>query len=581
MEKAQENFILEQLTQYRLCKINNIIPENISTDIISYIFEEKFANGSDMEVLLCIFEKIILSTALKQNKDNSVLYTLSSDINDWITDIKKISVVSNQGFVYNGNILSQGIKVLIKIPQKEINFDFLIREYFIGLTSINKLRYIIPTFVYTLGAFLCSQPYYEGDDIDSGKLYRKSDCEKTIYVMYENIPGETLTDILVSGSISFNDWLGVFCQILLSLEISQREIGFTHFDLHTGNVMIRKNTINYDIALDNICYSISTNHLPVIIDFGTSCVFVENRYVGSYKYMPYRMLNFMVSGYDMYKFLIYSCMYAKSSLSQKIQKLFKFYGTSDPYSIISTGKEGVNNAFETFCSKVTDSIVARYTPLMFLTWIQQKYTKILSKNIKISLRTQYKFLKHSTISFMNEKLSNTNNQNIIDTVELIEECITKYPSYILCKYNMNILENYMHSPIQHILKRLKTFLDHSKDVLIMLDLAKLENVFDIIVPDQLELTQTMDSVLEIPIIWKGVQDKLDAVTNIRNISYENDLEPYLQLYHTILELKLDDKFSDWINRFNSSNIYNFYLKNRLKFSQALRWSKTLRASIVI
>lgn len=585
MEKAQENFILEQLNEYRLCKINNsTTPENISTDILRYILEEKFDNGPDMEAVLCMFEKIILSTALNENKDNNVLYTLSSNINEWITSINKISVISKEGLVYYGNILSQDIKILIKIPRKEIGFNSLLREYFIGLTSINKLRYTIPTFVYTLGAFLCPQPYYDGDAIYSGELCNKEESQKTIYVIYENIPGETLTDILTKDKISFSEWLDIYIQILLSLEIAQREIGFTHFDLHTGNVMIRKDNIKYDITLDNLSYSIYTKHLPVIIDFGTSCVFVENRYVGSSDYMPYRMINFIVPGYDMYKFLVYSSKYAKPFLSKKIRELFKFYGTDDPYDISSTGTNGIKNAFDTFCNKTTDSPVATYTPLMFLNWIRKKYNKILSENIKISPRTQYKYLKYSSTSQQYGKLLNDKNKGERVAIELIEDCIEILPSYILSKYNISILENYnsiISSDIESILNTLKTFLKQSENVLLMIDMTRLEDAFDINIPEQLELTKIMDSVLKIPIVWNEVQDKLDVVANIRNISYERELEPYLQLYYTILELKLEDKFSDWIDRFRVSNIYNFYLKNMVRFSQALRWSKTLRASIVI
>ena len=585
MEEVQQKFILNQLNKYKLSQINTSInPKKLSIDKLSYILNEKFNNGPDMQAVLCLFEKILSSTALDKNKENKVLYTLSSSINQWITDINKLSVISRQGFVYYGNILSHNIKILIKIPRKLLGFDSLLKEYFIGLCSINRLRYILPTFVYTLGGFLCPQPYYEGESLKSGELCKEKNSEQTIYVMYENIPGKTLSDMLGENKISFNEWLEIFVQILLSLEVSQREIGFTHFDLHTGNVMVRKKTFNYDIPIDNLTYSIYSNYLPVIIDFGTSCVCVENRYIGSYQYMGYRMLNFIVSGYDMYKFLVYSSYYANPLLSEQIQKLFEFYDIYDPYNITLTSTTGIKNALDTYCSEVTDSVIAKYTPLMFLNWINAKYHKFLSRNIKITQRTQYKFLKYSTVSYNYGELINNQINGIKDSVELIQDCITVYPSYILCKYNIKILENYntnISSKLENLLNTIKTFLSNSENVLLKLDLTRLENVFDIIIPGQLELMSIMDNVLELPILWSKVDDKLDVIADINNISYEEELKPYLQLYYTILELKLEDKFSDWIIRFRSSNIYNFYLKNRVKFSQALRWSKTLKASIVI
>ena len=62
----------------------------------------------------------------------------------------------------------------------------MIREYFLGLSGINSLRYKIPTFVYTLGAF---------------RLENKN------FVIYEKIMGDTLTYFLERDYFTFENCL--------------------------------------------------------------------------------------------------------------------------------------------------------------------------------------------------------------------------------------------------------------------------------------------------------------------------------------------------------------------------------------
>ena len=63
--------------------------------------------------------------------------------------------------------------------------------------------------------------------------------------------------MIETNEINFNQWLLIFIQTLLGLEVAQREVRFTHFDLHPGNLMIRKkDNFNYTIPLDINTYYI-------------------------------------------------------------------------------------------------------------------------------------------------------------------------------------------------------------------------------------------------------------------------------------------------------------------------------------
>ena len=189
--------------------------------------------------------------------------------------------------------------------------DDMKQEYFIGAKIINKLRYKVPTFMYTLGIFGCD-PF-----VIDGKICTK-DTPKVPFMIAENIPGKTVTDMIESRELSFKSWLNIFMQLLASLELAQRECQFTHYDLHTQNVMVRKvEKMSYCVELGNtIIHFKDVTEIPVIIDFGLASVSDENKHYGSEIGMEkFNILQTMTPGHDMYKFWLSSLYFFMKSHS--------------------------------------------------------------------------------------------------------------------------------------------------------------------------------------------------------------------------------------------------------------------------
>lgn len=586
MEGFQDKFILEQLNMFPICEIkekyiNNL--KEVSTTVIRKILNQKFVNGSDMRAVLCLFDTLFLSTINTTNVRENGLYNLTDHINKLIKRMKKIPVKSSEGFVYITNILSKDIQVIIKVPRTDYGFNQMVREYFIGIKAINKLRYLIPNFVYTLGSFLCPKP------TNSGKICTEK-TQKTAFVLYEKIPGKSLDILLQNNELIFEEWLIIFFQILLSLEVAQREIRFTHFDLHAGNVIIRKkDKFSYVVPLDNITYHINNpENFPVMIDFGISSAYIDNRYIGTFNYAKYGILNFMIPGYDMYKFMIYSVIYTKcTKMRTKIMSLFQFYDKDDPYNVFDDFLQGKNDSIKVaaneYCKEVTFSRIATYTPNMMLKWLWKEFRKELSSKVRISERIQYLPLQYSNTIKEYEDIFNHSNEGREYAIKLVDNCINLRASYVMTKYNKKILENYneyLQSPyLSYRIKSLNIYLKESEG-LIDVDKAMLEKVFNIEVPDQTKLTNTVNNLLEITIRHSNPDNKRNAVSELDIIVYQEKLNPYLQFYFTIFELNLEDKFSDWIYRFRNSELYLFYLKNVNSNERAIRWGQTLLASII-
>jgi hypothetical protein len=583
MESLQEKFILKQLNSYNSTEIycKNIDKlSDLSTCCISKIFNKKnIISGTDMKAVFCLFDILFLSESKTKLREKG-LYDLSKTIKKWIKKMVKISVNSKEGFIYITNF-SSDVQLVVKVAQKSNGLESKLREYFIGIKSINKLRCLIPTFVYTIGSFLYPKP------TKTGKLENNTENENTAFVIYEKIEGETINSFLKKDKLTFKQFLIIFIQLLLGLEVAQREARFTHFDLHTDNVMIRENDLDsYSLNLDMSTYNvINPEFIPVIIDFGAATSFIENRYIGSYDYIKHGMLNFMVPGYDMYKFLVYCARKTTNQeLKQQIISMFLFYGDNDPYNIISKA-EGIDKASNEYCMKTTFSHVSTYTPLMFIEWLFKYYPDELKSSISVCERINYIHLQYSSVTKEYDHIFEYIKEGVHEAIILTEKCITSTPSYVMTKYNINLLERYnddlQSDELNRKIKVLNKYLHRFQDKFIGIDNGMLENVFDIKIPSQKELDLCINNVIGIKIRCPKAIDKEKAVKDLDIIlSYQENLKPHLQFYFTILELNLKEVFSVWIKKFKESRIYLFHIKNIIKNERAKRWSQTLMASIM-
>lgn len=127
-------------------------------------------------------------------------------------------------------------------------------EKFVGLYCVNNILKHIPNFVFTI-------PY---------------NMPNTIFLEY--VEGETLFDYIRSNHFKLNEWVFFMIQILLSISVAQRVCFFTHNDLNSWNIILKKYTteqvFDYLVDVNNI-YRVYTTTVPVILDFDKSHVVFE------------------------------------------------------------------------------------------------------------------------------------------------------------------------------------------------------------------------------------------------------------------------------------------------------------------
>ena len=217
-----------------------------------------------------------------QNELGCVVDALLSDDNltkdffsNYVSDIHKIISDSSYGDVYNilsNDKLHQELFV-IKIP-KSVNIN-IYHEAIIGMLALNKLRDRIPNFMFIYGLFYCSRPLKIPNNIsNTNNSYKICPINGLKYghLVMENIFNSKPLDQILN-SLTTQEFLNIYLQIINALNLAHKEYDFTHFDLHSGNVLIQELTEPILIPLytdsQEIIY-ITTNKLARIIDYGKS-----------------------------------------------------------------------------------------------------------------------------------------------------------------------------------------------------------------------------------------------------------------------------------------------------------------------
>jgi hypothetical protein len=570
LDDIQNKFIIKNKKKNNSCTLNVKYIDKIDTlvpETIAKILDSSSNNGTDMYAILCLFNTLLLSNGTSE---------ISTKIQKWVRNMKKLPINSAEGYVYITDILSDKLQVIVKTPRGNHNNHLLLREYFIGMNALNKLRYIIPTFIYTLGIFSCNST----DEDGNMKIQNMCSDGSNTFVIYERIPGDSMSKLIADNKITWENWLLSFAQILLSLEIAQRECNFTHFDLHTGNVMVKENKkVDYTVPIDNNIYKVSnTNILPVIIDLGMSTAEIDGVTVGSYDFLHVGIKPYMIQGFDMYKFMVYSVNLGNLQLSKRIIDIFKFYDSDDPYNIYKERIAGINRAKSEYCGMVTSSNIATYTPIDMFKWLYKEYSSILTQYITIAPRDTYIYVNYSSSVQIYDNLFDLKDKGREKAIVLAKKCIDNTPSYIVTKYNIMTLSKYnktlesssIKTEINYMEKKLKM----NNDNYISSDMTLLNKLINIKLPNIEKLLEITNEILKIPI--RGYQKYNDILMEelILNTNYQKQINAYLKFYYTIVELQEEKIYASWIKIIEP--IFEFYKNNVDIVTRALRWSDTLK-----
>lgn len=354
----------------------NSIRDRISTvDPTTYknILRERFYDASIMKAAMCTAESIAYMPPLEGGNISANIR-----IKKWIRGLHRINSDTADGYAMKTGLNNTNDTFIIKAPREDKNL-MLLHEYFVGVYGLNKLRTHIPNFAYVLGGFKCSAPII--DDRNDVVAWCNNNDYPVDYVIYENItPGDTLSNIIIKGC-TFDEWLGYYMQILYSLEMAFVSCDFTHYDLHTDNVIIRvvpahlkvkgRFHIPYPTENNQLEY-ISASSVATIIDYGLAHIKYKGRSFGAYDKMHYGVLpNKGFPLFDAYKLLMFSLKYMSevgdNNLFNLAANILKFFNN------VESPQEVLAKQAETYYYLPYTPALANLSIFNLTTYIRQIY----------------------------------------------------------------------------------------------------------------------------------------------------------------------------------------------------------------
>jgi len=403
------------------------------------------------------------------------------------------------------------ITVAVKKPTRKYN---IISEILAGYT-LNPLRGMLPNFMYMYGTV-------------------QSDSE----VLMEYVPGIQLENAF--ADMTEETCIGIFLQLAIALETAQNYCSFTHYDLHTQNILITQDDLTYTVPMGPWDVTVKTHkNIPVIIDFGFTTVHTKHGHHvhnAHNLHEKYGIIGSFVPGYDLYRLLLFSLDFTTRDslpIAKTFAELFRFYGKNDKHNLADNPKQAMKIS-RFYGREGTYSKIASTTPREFVLWIQKTYPKIFDKYVTINDRkTVIPPLSSNNIA-VREKMAEIykDEWESADNMRNIKLCSSHYrDSYLQNSLNFALCQStplYEHlNPILHTFVDRKIGLDNDKQ--------NMQLVLNDEYPDPLPLCrnildrsvgwydeETLKPFLHFHKQWQRLEDAMQMIYTIRQLGKENE-----------------------------------------------------------
>ena len=319
-----------------LDKLSDRLPHLDGVRLKRYV-EDDYANDQVMTAAKCTSQAVVYLSPYDIGHQS-----LNDKIKNHITNLQKIGTISAKGDAFLADLAGGSQFYVVKTAKKRKFSQDLIHETFVGLYGTNNLRKKLLNFAYVYGGFKCSPPLI--GSTGEVQSWCDSNKNKVNYIMYEHVSNSTsLEDFIASGKCTGIDFLNVYLQIIYALRTAEKEIGFTHYDLHTENVLIKTSDDGQPKAIEyeteNGVEYFHSQYLPVIIDYGNSRIEYLNSSYGFNGLIPYFVYPDRSNiFYDLFKLLGFSAALAVEYKNREVYSvcyyLLAWFSSEPPEQII-------------------------------------------------------------------------------------------------------------------------------------------------------------------------------------------------------------------------------------------------------
>lgn len=194
----------------------------------------------------------------------------SASFDDWLEVVKIFPRPGKQGLVGLVKSKKNGMLFVFKISQ---HLNYLVQQELTIMKYLNQLSDFCPHFCRGIGGIIASIDPSKRKQGNPFKITSKS-IQKEVLLMEYIKNSSKLYNYIKTEHIADNNIYSAIKQVLLAVGIAQRKNKFSHYDLHSNNVMMKK--CNKDLVFlyvfdDQNQFCIPTyGTYAIVIDFGFS-----------------------------------------------------------------------------------------------------------------------------------------------------------------------------------------------------------------------------------------------------------------------------------------------------------------------
>jgi hypothetical protein len=196
----------------------------------------------------------------------------NKDWKEWLV-FDKLFKPGKQGIVGLFNIKNSNSQYVFKVSQY---LNYLVKHEYTVMKSLNDLSTFCPHFCQAIGTIKCEIDPKHDELENPFEIKSKYPIMKEV-LLCENIEKSCKLQNYVRSKKVHEDILySTIKQVLMGIILAQNKKNFSHYDLHSGNIMMKK--CNKDIVFlyvldesNQFCVPTFGNY-PVIIDFGFSYI---------------------------------------------------------------------------------------------------------------------------------------------------------------------------------------------------------------------------------------------------------------------------------------------------------------------
>lgn len=344
----------EFLSSYKQCehldksKVVTNLP-SLDLEKLKHENDDRFYNSGLMKAVSCVTSSLSIVV-----DDKSI--TGNERLRNYIKKLRQIGTDSVNGYAMSASLSLNDDTInnffVMKVPKNINSAQELVHECMVAFGATNELRKYVPNYSYVYGMVKCSQPYIENKEVITWCSMHEN---IVAYAIYENVPlGDNVSNF--AKKCSAEEFMMYYLQILFALREGYNRFGFTHYDLHTENVLLRKtNKTDFFIPYNSkqgVIYLKSKEYIATIIDYGMSHIEIEENdgrviHYGSPKKNSYESAGVYIDSsniiIDVYKLLCFSLsdMANNKESFAIVSELLKYFNkTETPKQIIARQSPG-------------------------------------------------------------------------------------------------------------------------------------------------------------------------------------------------------------------------------------------------